>query len=276
MLRGLRTALYTAPDLARAKAFYTEVLGTPPYFDQPFYVGFDVGGYELGLVPDGRSSALWAVDDLEAAVARFRALGAAVLEAPHDVGDGIAVATVADPAGNPLGLIANPHFRAEVGARVAATGASMSRQVIEVETTVPLTPEQVWPLWTTETGLRGWFGNDCRMELRIGGPFEIYFLETPGSRGSEGCRILSFLEPRLLSFTWNAPPHLQTRFAHTWVVVAFDAVQGGTRVRLTHTGWPEAGMQEVSSDWTATFAYFSSAWGYVLRELAAHCGKLPD
>jgi catechol 2,3-dioxygenase-like lactoylglutathione lyase family enzyme len=52
MLKGLRTAIYHVGDLDRAKGWYGEVLGKEPYFDEPFYVGFDVGGFELGLQPD--------------------------------------------------------------------------------------------------------------------------------------------------------------------------------------------------------------------------------
>ncbi len=51
MFLGLRTAVYDAPDIAKAKAWYSKVLGEQPYFDQPFYVGFNVGGYELGILP---------------------------------------------------------------------------------------------------------------------------------------------------------------------------------------------------------------------------------
>jgi len=73
MIQGLRTAVYPAPDLARAKAWYTEAFGVAPYFDEPFYVGFNIGGFELGLVPDAPLSkppggvvALWGVDDVSA------------------------------------------------------------------------------------------------------------------------------------------------------------------------------------------------------------------
>ena len=52
MFLGLRTVVYKVSDLGRAKAWYTKVLGIEPYFDEPFYVGFNVGGYELGLDPD--------------------------------------------------------------------------------------------------------------------------------------------------------------------------------------------------------------------------------
>ena len=117
MILGLRTALYPAPDLARAKAWYESVLGFAPYFDQPFYVGFSVGGFELGLVPDAvpgldGAQPLWGVDDAEAELARLLGLGATALDPVTDVGGGIRVAAVRDPFGNRFGIIENPHFRA--------------------------------------------------------------------------------------------------------------------------------------------------------------------
>ena len=115
MILGLRTALYPAPDLAAARAWYARVLGVEPYFDQPFYVGFAVGGFELGLVPDaapGEAGAqpLWGVDDIVAEVERLLALGAMPLDPVTDVGGGITVAAVRDPLGNRFGLIENPSF----------------------------------------------------------------------------------------------------------------------------------------------------------------------
>lgn len=121
MILGLRTAIYPAPDLEAAKSWYTSVLGQEPYFDQPFYVGFSVGGFELGLIPDGTPSvagtqALWGVQDAEAAYARLLELGATALESVTEVGEGIKVAAVQDPFGNRLGIIENPHFdRSAVG-----------------------------------------------------------------------------------------------------------------------------------------------------------------
>jgi predicted enzyme related to lactoylglutathione lyase len=115
--KGLRTLLYPAPDLPRAKEWYARAFGVAPYFDQPFYVGFNVGGLELGLVPDAPVATppagtvgYWGVDDAVAAHARLLALGATDHEAPHEVGGDIVVATVRDPFGNLLGLIQNPHF----------------------------------------------------------------------------------------------------------------------------------------------------------------------
>lgn len=115
MILGLRTALYPAPDLAAGKAFYAAVLGREPYFDQPFYCGFSVGGFELGLVPDAvpavdGNCAYWGVDDCAAELARLVALGATVLEPVTEVGDGIKVAAVRDPFGNRFGIIQNPLF----------------------------------------------------------------------------------------------------------------------------------------------------------------------
>ena len=118
MFLGLRTAIYHAPELEKAKAWYAAVLGSAPYFDQPFYVGFDVGGYELGLQPDaeagqqglGGAVPYWGVVDAAAAHARLVSLGAVSLSPVQDVGEGIRVAVLQDPFGNALGIIENPHF----------------------------------------------------------------------------------------------------------------------------------------------------------------------
>jgi predicted enzyme related to lactoylglutathione lyase len=115
MLLGLRTAIYPVKDLEAAKAWYSTVVGHAPYFDQPFYVGFDVGGFELGLVPDGTPGTsgpqpLWGVANAADALARLITLGAEVLDVLQDVGEGIRVAAVLDPFGNRLAIIENPHF----------------------------------------------------------------------------------------------------------------------------------------------------------------------
>ena len=116
MLLGLRTAIYPVDDVSKAKDWYAKVLGVTPYFDQPFYVGFSVGGFELGLLPDGTPGLhgpqpLWGVANADEALQRLLALGAAALEPVTDVGDGIKVAAVQDPFGNRLGIIENPHFK---------------------------------------------------------------------------------------------------------------------------------------------------------------------
>jgi predicted enzyme related to lactoylglutathione lyase len=115
---GLRTVIYHAPDLEKTKAWYSKALGIQPYFDQPFYVGYNVGGYELGLDPDasstpggnGGSVTYWGVTNAEAAFRRLVSLGAKERSAVQEVGEGIKVATVFDPFGNIFGIIENPHF----------------------------------------------------------------------------------------------------------------------------------------------------------------------
>ena len=114
---GLRTAIYHATDLNKAKAWYAAVLGVEPYFDQPFYVGFNVGGFELGLDPADSSSrgaggvrVHWGVADAQAALDRLLKLGATRHTDVQDVGEGIKVATVLDPFGNIFGIIQNRHF----------------------------------------------------------------------------------------------------------------------------------------------------------------------
>lgn len=114
---GLRTTIYKVDDLQAAKAWYTEAFGTPPYFDEPFYVGFNIGGYELGLLPEKVEGVrtenvltYWAVDDITDAYDKMVSHGAKELETPNDVGGGIRVALVKDPWMNVIGLIYNPHF----------------------------------------------------------------------------------------------------------------------------------------------------------------------
>jgi lactoylglutathione lyase len=116
---GLRTTIYKVADLAKAKDWYSHVLQIQPYFDEPFYVGFNVAGYELGLQPDDKASpatagagvvTYWGVADVQGTYQTLLQLGATSHEAPTEVGGGIVVATVKDPWGNPLGIIYNPHF----------------------------------------------------------------------------------------------------------------------------------------------------------------------
>jgi catechol 2,3-dioxygenase-like lactoylglutathione lyase family enzyme len=113
-LLGLRTVIYPAPDLQAAKSWWTAFLGAPPYFDEPFYVGFNPGGYELGLLPDADPAAgaltYWGVDDVSEAVAAAIQAGALEYGPATDVGDGIITAAVSTPSGSIVGFIYNPHF----------------------------------------------------------------------------------------------------------------------------------------------------------------------
>jgi uncharacterized protein YndB with AHSA1/START domain len=149
---------------------------------------------------------------------------------------------------------------------VAATGADI-RSLIK-ETIVNAPPMEVWSAWTTKEGIDSWWGPpDARIELRIGGPFELLFLsDAPaGRQGSEGCRFLGYVPGEMLSFTWNATPDHPLRESHTWVVLTFsDLEDGSTRVRLVHTGFLEG------PDWDTYMAYFNDAWGRVLDRLAQH------
>ncbi len=117
MILGLRTAIYSASDITQARLWYEQVLGQPAYFVEPYYVGFSVGGFELGIVPDepainqGTHQAFWGVDHIEDEFARLIALGASALTPVTDVGGGTKVASVTDPFGNQFAIIENPHFQ---------------------------------------------------------------------------------------------------------------------------------------------------------------------
>src|ERR1700756_5902425 len=106
--QGIKTVLHPVSDLAAAKAVYTALLGVEPQADAAYYVGFDVAGQHIGLVPGGGPQgmtspvAYWHVPDIEAKLAELTAAGASVNEPAHDVGGGRLVASVTDLDGNVL------------------------------------------------------------------------------------------------------------------------------------------------------------------------------
>lgn len=118
---GLRTVIYKVGDINEAKIWYAKAFQTEAYFDEPFYVGFNIGGYELGLLPEENPTtektesilAYWGVDDIEKEYNRFLATGAIEHEKPTNVGGELMVASVIDPWGNIIGLIFNPAFKLE-------------------------------------------------------------------------------------------------------------------------------------------------------------------
>ena len=112
MFKKLRTVIYNVSDVQKAKEWYITVTGNQPYFDEPFYVGFDFNGCELGLHPEdetvvkgNQTVSHWAVDNISECVKLLVEKGATVLADVADVGGGIQVATVIDPWGNAVGLI---------------------------------------------------------------------------------------------------------------------------------------------------------------------------
>jgi predicted enzyme related to lactoylglutathione lyase len=110
-IQGIKTVLHPVTDLAKAKEVYAALLGIQPQADAAYYVGFDVAGQHIGLVPGGASQgmtgpvAYWHVSDIEAKLAEVTAAGATVKEPAHNVGGSRLVATFTDPDGNVLGLL---------------------------------------------------------------------------------------------------------------------------------------------------------------------------
>ena len=149
--------------------------------------------------------------------------------------------------------------------QIAASGSDL--RSISITRYVQAPPIEVWKAWVAADSLRAWWPCfDARIELRVGGAFEILMLaEAPvGQQGSEGCRVLSYVPGEMFSFTWNAPPHLAVREAHTWVVLSFTPKDEGADVRLVHTGFLEG------SDWDEYVDYFERNWPMVLEWLAAY------
>jgi predicted enzyme related to lactoylglutathione lyase len=114
MNKGVTTVLYPVSDLASAKALFTRLLGVDPMADGPYYVGFQVAGQQIGLVPGGAQRGMtgatpfWEVDDITESVAGLTAGGAKIVEDVRDVGGGKLVASLTDADGNMIGLSQTP------------------------------------------------------------------------------------------------------------------------------------------------------------------------
>ena len=116
---GLRTTIYKVDDITKATEWYAKAFLTEPYFNEPFYVGFNIGGFELGLQPDTTPSTVkvesvvsyWGVVNIHETYNRLISVGATENEPPYRVGDELMTATVKDPFGNVIGLIYNPYFK---------------------------------------------------------------------------------------------------------------------------------------------------------------------
>jgi len=149
-----------------------------------------------------------------------------------------------------------------------ATGLPEGERAVHKVVTVPAPAEDIWWAWTTDAGLRSWLLDDSRVELAVGGAYEWYFTTDaePGARGSEGCRVIGFQAPVLLTFTWNAPPHLADARAQRTVVLLRLRPKGPmeTRVELSQLGWGDGGQ------WDEAFDYFDAAWGRVMQRLVAY------
>ena len=134
----------------------------------------------------------------------------------------------------------------------------MEPRMISGTIDIKVPAEQVYSAWTTEAGLKSFFAEHCKVNAQVGGAIELYFnMDAPeGERGSEGCVFLALQPNKLISFTWNAPPHLpEVRQQRTWVSIYLDEVTANkTKVRFYNGGYGNRG------EWNAAYDYFQNAW----------------
>ncbi len=151
--------------------------------------------------------------------------------------------------------------------------AAASGRMLRKEVTVRASLDAVWHAWTTPEGIASFFAPESKIELKPGGAYELYIdnrPETPeGSRGCEGCTVLSLVPRAMLSFTWNAPPTFPNlRFERTTVALLFqESGPEEIRVQLTHLGWGEG------FEWDQAYDYFDRAWDWVLNNLKKKVGN---
>jgi len=110
MNQGIKTIIYSAADITRAKALYTKLLGVEPSVENAYYVGFKIGDQDIGLTPNGQPGpvAFWHVSDIKNSLQLVLDAGGQTLQAVRDVGGGKLVATAKDAEGNLIGFIQMP------------------------------------------------------------------------------------------------------------------------------------------------------------------------
>lgn len=143
--------------------------------------------------------------------------------------------------------------------------AKAAERSIDTQIEVAASLDEAWDAWTTRDGIRSFFAPDANVDPRVGGAFEIYIdpLAKPGLKGADEMRFMALQPKKMISFDWNAPPHLaQARKQRTFVVVRFEPISAKlTKVTLHHTGWGDGG------EWDKAFDYFDRAWPHVLGNL---------
>lgn len=145
-------------------------------------------------------------------------------------------------------------------------GKNKTGKQIHAEVVVKASPETVFKLWTTNEGVKKFFGLDAEIEKRVGGKYSIYFDPKDRRLSSEGARILRYEPPNFLSFEWRGKPEMIEMNAQpfpTWVEVQFESAEGNsTHITLDHYGFGEGGT------WDPAYQFFSEAWPSVLNKLA--------
>lgn len=165
------------------------------------------------------------------------------------------------------GLMTARAAAAATAAALALAGGSASgaERAIDKQVEIGASLDQAWAAWTTREGIVSFFAPDAEIDARVGGAFHIHIdpLAAPGRKGADEMRFMALQPKKMISFDWNAPPHLPAaRAQRTFVTVRFEPVSDGvTRVSLHHTGWGDGG------EWDAAYTYFDQAWGGVLANL---------
>ncbi len=144
-----------------------------------------------------------------------------------------------------------------------------SERILRKEATVTASLDELWHAWTTSEGIASFFSPESNIELRLGGPYELYMKmakpDENGLRGTQGCKVLSFIPREMLAFEWNFPPsvpELRASGVKTQVVIRFrELADGRVKVGFAQLGWQEG------ADWAKGYEYFDQAWTYVFTQL---------
>jgi predicted enzyme related to lactoylglutathione lyase len=110
MNKGIKIVIYPVKDVNLSKTIFRKFLGSEPYADQPYYVGFKVNDQDIGLVPqnpEAGMTAFYQVDDIKDSLQILVDAGAEIIQDVKNVGGGRLIASAKDTDGNIIGLVQN-------------------------------------------------------------------------------------------------------------------------------------------------------------------------
>ena len=95
MANHIPLIVYPVKNVEAAKKFYGAYLGTEPYIDGEYYVGYKLDDMEVGLDPNGSAVISYVdVDDMQTSLAALQDAGAEIVKDSTDVGGGRLIAQV--------------------------------------------------------------------------------------------------------------------------------------------------------------------------------------
>ena len=121
-----------------------------------------------------------------------------------------------------------------------------------VSTLIPAPPEKVFRAWLSSEGHTGMTGSKARVEPRVGGAFTAWDGYITGTT--------SALKPYTRIVQQWRTSEFPADCADSQIEIVLEAVEGGTKLTLTHTNIPEGQADSYESGWDESYFQPMKEW----------------